>query len=495
MKKSFLSLLFIFGINALATAQCGVTINTFPYNESFELNTGNWVSGGVFDDWAWGTPNKAIIQTAGNGTKCWMVGGLAGATYNFDERSYLLSPCFDFTNVQFPHIQFKIYWETENPYDGATLQVTTNNGATWTNVGAANDPVDCLNSNWFNQTNINALNTLAVPKHGWAGTSLPTVGNCIGGAGSMGWVTAKHCMANLAGLPNVQFRFAFGAGSICNTFDGVAIDDITIGEAPANAANFVFNCTGNGLQYQFTNTSSLCPNSFLWNFGDPGAGANNVSNAQNPTHIFTSPGTYNVTLTVSGPCNQASTITQSITTMGLNVSATNNSCFNTNTGSIIVNGTGIVGLPIYTLQPGGVVNNNGVFNNLAPGLYTITLTDAAGCNKSVTANIGAYPQMNWTAVAPNNISCNGGNTGGINALANGGNGPYTYKLDPVNLTNNNATFNSLVVGTYTVSATDANGCSISSVVVLIQPLPILFVSINSTNLSCFAGGSGSINVA
>lgn len=335
MKKYFLSLLFIASSYAVASAQCGVTINTFPYNESFELNTGNWVSGGVFNDWAWGAPNKSIIQSAGDGAKCWIVGGLSGAAYNLDERSYLLSPCFDFTNVPFPHIQFKIYWETENPYDGATLQYTTNNGATWTNVGAANDPIDCLNNNWFNQTNVNALNTLAVPKHGWAGTSLPTVGNCIGGAGSMGWVTAQHTLYNLAGLPNVQFRFAFGAGSVCNSFDGVAIDAVTI---------------------------------------------------QN------------------------------------------------------------------------------------------------------------IPPLDWVAVAPNNISCNGGNTGGINALATGGTGPYTYHLDPVNLTNNNGTFNSLVVGSYTVSATDANGCSISSVVALSQPLPIVFVSINSSNLNCFGDASGSVSV-
>lgn len=335
MKKNLFVLLFLIGCHHFSDAQCGLTINTFPYNESFELNTGNWVSGGLYNDWAWGTPNKPIIQSAGDGTKCWIVGGLSGSAYNLDERSYLLSPCFDFTNIPFPHIKFKIYWETENPYDGATLQYTTNNGATWTNVGAVNDPVDCLNSNWFNQSNINALNTLALPKHGWAGTSLPTVGNCIGGAGSMGWVTAQHTLYNLAGLPNVQFRFAFGAGSVCNSFDGVAIDAVSI---------------------------------------------------QN------------------------------------------------------------------------------------------------------------IPPLTWVSVAPNNISCNGGNTGGINALATGGTGPYMYHLEPVNLTNNNGTFNSLIVGTYTVSATDANNCTISSVVVLVQPLPIVFVSISQNNLSCNNDASGSVNV-
>ncbi|MBK7433908.1 MAG: PKD domain-containing protein [Chitinophagaceae bacterium] len=40
-------------------------------------------------------------------------------------------------------------------------------------------------------------------------------------------------------------------------------------------------------------------NSWLWNFDDPGSGANNTSTVQNPTHDFATSGTYNVTLTVT----------------------------------------------------------------------------------------------------------------------------------------------------------------------------------------------------
>lgn len=494
MKQFFILLTVLTTLHFASFSQCGVTINSFPYNESFEVNTGNWVSGGVANDWAWGTPNKAFIQNAGNGVKCWVTGGLNGSVYNINERSYLLSPCFDFTNLQFPHIKFKIYWETENQYDGATLQYTTNNGATWNNVGAVNDPVDCLNSNWFNNGSINALNTLASPQHGWSGTALPTNGNCSGGNGSLGWVTAQHCLSNLAGLQSVQFRFAFGAGSICNGYDGVAVDDITISEADPNVADFNFSCTGNGLEYQMTNTSQLCPNAFSWNFGDPAAGASNISANQNPTHIFTAPGTYNVTLSVSGPCNQSSSIVKTITTLNMNVNVISLSCFNSNTGSLTATATGVTGIPTYTLQPGGLNNNTGLFNNLAAGVYTVSVLDGAGCVKTATATVGVYPVISWIAVAPNNISCNGGNTGGINALATGGNGIFTYHLEPVNLTNNNGTFNSLVVGVYTVTATDANGCSISSTVALSQPLPIVFMSANITNPACFNDGSGAIQV-
>lgn len=491
MKKFYLIFVLLFAINATSYSQCGVVINSFPYIENFELNNGNWVNGGVADDWAWGAPNKAFIQNAGGGAKCWVTGNLTGSFYNLGERSYIVSPCFDFTNLQYPHVKFKIYWECENQYDGITFQFTTNNGATWTNVGSVYDPINCLNNNWFNQSNINALNTLANPKEGWAGTVLPTNGSCNGGGGSLGWITAQHCMSNLAGMPNVQFRFAFGAGNICNNFDGIAIDDIEIGEAQSNFADFSFNCTGNINEYQFNNLSTPCPNTFSWDFGDPTAGANNLSNAQNPTHTFTNAGTYNVTLTVNGPCNAPSTIIKTITTIALNANITNAACGGNN-GAIVALGVNINGLPTYTLQPGGVNNNTGIFSNLGAGIYTISLSDAIGCNSTTTATIVASPTINWAAVAPNNITCNGGNTGSINALANGGTGVLTYHLEPNNLTNINGTFNSLIVGTYTISVTDAVGCSISSIVILSQPAPIIFQSIQHTDLDCFNNSSGTI---
>ncbi len=49
----------------------------------------------------------------------------------------------------------------------------------------------------------------------------------------------------------------------------------------------------------FTDLSQNGPTSWLWNFGDPASGANNTSTLQNPSHTFSAPGTYTVTLTVT----------------------------------------------------------------------------------------------------------------------------------------------------------------------------------------------------
>jgi gliding motility-associated-like protein len=54
-----------------------------------------------------------------------------------------------------------------------------------------------------------------------------------------------------------------------------------------------------GTSTQFTLSSSTPPTSILWNFGDPSSGANNTSTLENPTHLFTAPGIFNITATVT----------------------------------------------------------------------------------------------------------------------------------------------------------------------------------------------------
>jgi hypothetical protein len=68
--------LFIGQVNA----QC---ITAFPYHENFETSVGGWTTAGTNNDWVWGTPNKPVITAAGQGLKCWVIGGLNGASYNY----------------------------------------------------------------------------------------------------------------------------------------------------------------------------------------------------------------------------------------------------------------------------------------------------------------------------------------------------------------------------------------------------------------------------
>jgi len=231
--------LWICSFPVISFAQCGSQIiitPSSPYQEGFEANDGGWYvsAASISSDWTWGTPAKPTISSAGGGVNSWVTGGLTNSFYNYGEKSYLQSPCFNISALSQPYISFKVFWESESGNDGSNLQYSTDNGVTWKIVGTLSDP-PCLNSNWYNGN----VRWLLYPQS--------TTQNSPGWSGSSGaWVTAQHIMPyssypDLQTATTVIFRFAFFAGTIVNDFDGFAIDDIYIGEAPPPPATPVVN--------------------------------------------------------------------------------------------------------------------------------------------------------------------------------------------------------------------------------------------------------------
>ncbi|NBP30413.1 MAG: adhesin, partial [Flavobacteriia bacterium] len=86
--------------------------------------------------------------------------------------------------------------------------------------------------------------------------------------------------------------------------------------------------------------------------------------------------------------------------------------------------------------------------------------------------------------------CSGNTTGSINLTVTGGTAPYTYAWS------NNTTQedpSNLAAGTYTVTVTDANGCTATTTVTITQPSN-LTSSYTQVNVLCFGNGTGSINL-
>lgn len=468
-------------------AQCTTPINVFPYTEGFELTDGGWLTGGTASDWAWGTPAKTVINSAATGSKCWIVGGLTGSSYNNAERSWLQSPCFDFTAVQYPYISFSVFWEMEQRFDGAGFQYSTNLGATWVNVGSVSDPVNCLNTNWFNFSPITNMNGLAGIRDGWSGNIQTTSGSCLGGGGSGRWVNAQHTMPALAGVPNVIFRFIFGAGTQCNAYDGFAVDDIIIGEAPPNNASFTYSCV-NSTTVAFTNTSALCPNS-SWDFGDPASGANNSSTQTNPTHTFSGPGSYTVTLTATGPDNAPSTFVYPLPVNILGITTTitgTNNCATDNNGAATANVIPAAAGPFTYSWNTTPVQTTQTATGLSSGTYTVTVNALNSCASTATAIITAPAALAHTLTITQ-PGC-GIATGIATIIATGGTGPYTYAWVPSGGTG--ATASGLTPGSYTVTVTDSKGCFENiPVVIATQPAPTISI-INKKDATCFGDKDG-----
>lgn len=476
------SLACMFCFSQKAIAQCTTPISSFPYTEGFEANNGNFTTGGTASDWAWGTPNKPVITGAATGTKCWIIGGLTGSSYSNGERSWLQSPCFDFTTLQYPHISFNVFWETERQFDGAGFQYSTDLGATWINVGAASEPANCLNSNWFNNSPVNFLSGLANPRDGWSGS---IGGACVVGGGSGGWVNAQHTLINLAGTPNVIFRFIFGAGTVCNAYDGFAVDDIVIGDAPPNNASFTWSCTNNNT-VSFTNTSALCPTGTAWDFGDP-ASPNNTSTLANPTHTFSGPGQYTVKLIASGPGNAPSTYSnpQPINILGVTTTVTDGGGCG-GSSSATANVIPAVAAPFFYSWNTSPPQNIPTATGLSGGTYTVTVNANNACTATANTVVIAPAALAHT-VSILQPGC-GRATGSITINETGGTPPYTYSWSPFGGTGATASF--LSAGDYTVRVTDSKGCFEDILITLTDAFPSLSI-INKKDASCFGESDGS----
>jgi gliding motility-associated-like protein len=429
LRLPFILVLLLTGFTESA-AQCSTTISSFPYREGFETSAGGWNSGGVGNDWAWGTPAKPVISSAGGGTRCWVIGGLTASSYTNGEASWLQSPCFDFSGLDNPYIEFKVFWEMEQRFDGAGFEYSTDNGSTWSSVGSATDAINCLNTNWFNNNSITYLAPLSATRNGWSGNIQPGSGSCNGGSGSNGWVTAKHTMPYLGGTAAVIFRFIFGAGTICNNYDGFAVDDILINEAPPNAAAFTYACAANRV-VNFTNSSAGCPTGFSWNFGDPASGTNNTATIANPTHVFSATGEYTVSLTVSGPGNTPSTTSQQVTVIELTSTVINPAdCLTGKGGSASVGVTGAPG-PFSYLWNTSPVQRTATAVDLTATTYSVTVSATGICpvttNVTIPVDLSCIGIYFPTGFTPNNDGKNDsfGPLGSLSLLSN-------YKLSVYN---------------------------------------------------------------
>lgn len=132
---------------------------------------------------------------------------------------------------------------------------------------------------------------------------------------------------------------------------------------------------------------------------------------------------------------------------------------------------------------------------LAPGTYTVTGTASgdAGlnitCTNSATVTITEPAVLVTTVVGTTPAICNGGNTGTITVSSVGGTAPYTYSITgpTVNTTGaSSGVFTGLTAGSYTITTTDANGCTTTASATVGQP------SGTNTDLSLGSDITGSL---
>ncbi|PVW13160.1 hypothetical protein DDV96_13715, partial [Marixanthomonas spongiae] len=188
------------------------------------------------------------------------------------------------------------------------------------------------------------------------------------------------------------------------------------------------------------------------------------SGGNNATATGLSAGSYTVTVTDDNGCTDTVNVTITEPTAlvaSANVDS-NVSCNGGSDGSATATANGGTSSYTYSWAPSG--GNNATATGLQAGTYTVTITDANGCVDTDSVTITEPTVLNATITAQTDASCPGGSDGSATVTANGGTTPYSYSWAPSG--GNNATATGLSAGTYTVTVTDANGCTVTDSVTL-----------------------------
>ncbi|WP_170061095.1 T9SS type B sorting domain-containing protein [Spirosoma aerolatum] len=284
--------------------------------------------------------------------------------------------------------------------------------------------------------------------------------------------------------------------------NGLATLNSVIASLPAGQSttrNIVFT-VGAGVTGSITNTAEISSAGNAQNLPDVDSDAdNNPDNDGTPINDDTSGDhKHNPSQDEDDSDIEVINVTPSCVALGLNTGTTLAQCGQANGIATVVVNAGSGTAP-YTYQwtnaSGSVVSSSSLAQGLAPGVYTVSVTDSKGCTgqKQVSISSTSAPLI---VAQVNSTSCGLAN-GSASVQVTSGSGSYTYQWTNGSgaVVGTTASISNLSAGTYMVSVSDGSGCSSMTSVVVGNSTPLNVVASVQNAVCGQATGSVSAQVS
>lgn len=238
----------------------------------------------------------------------------------------------------------------------------------------------------------------------------------------------------------------------------------------------VTSCTVNNGSAEALITGGVGPFTFSWSNGQTSARIINLV-----------PGTYSVTVRDGNGCTQTANVNVlAPPAISAQVTATAQVCQGAVNGSATVSIVGGTAPFSYAWNSGG---SSQTLQNLAPGLYRVTVTDSRNCTAIAQATIAQAPRPEVDVTAPATV-CGGRDTASARTSVSSGTAPFTYLWNTGGTTPD---LSNLGTGTYRVTVTDRFGCAATDSARILV-VPVILLTASATPVSCAGESNGQINV-
>ena len=346
-----------------------------------------------------------------------------------------------------------------------TVTITDSKACTATATATVTQPTAITATTIATNENCNAGTTGAVSLTVSGGTSPYTYS----------WSNSATTQ-NLTGLTSGKYKVTITDSKGCTDTTSATVTQPTAITATATATNE--SCSGGATgSVALTVSGGTSPYTYRWS---------NNATTQNLTGVAAA--TYTVTVTDSKGCTgTASAMVTQPTAITATATATNESCSGGATGSVALTVSGGTSPYIYNWSNSAITQN---LSGVAAGTYTVTVTDSKGCTGTASATVTQPTAITASATATSE-NCNGGSNASVSLTVSGGTSPYTYSWSNGATTQN---LSGIAAGTYTVTVTDAKGCTKTASATVSAPSSSLTASASATGLSCSGVNNGTVTL-